>query len=55
MLFRDARPVKNLFDYLRVGRTIADFLVDFPGVTHQQVESVLERATGFFAPRGRAA
>ncbi len=38
-------PVKNLFDYLRGGHTIDEFLGDFPGVTRQQVDVVLARAT----------
>ncbi len=37
-------PVKHLFDYLRSGSTLVDFLYDFPGVTRQQVEIVLEKA-----------
>ncbi len=37
-------PVKNLFDYLEEGETIADFLEDFPSVTKEQVNSILEMA-----------
>ncbi len=34
-------PVKNLFDYLEEGQTIADFLEDFPGVSEPQVLELL--------------
>ncbi len=34
-------PVKNLFDYLRGGDTIEEFLNDFPSVTRMQVEKLL--------------
>ncbi len=37
-------PVKNLFDSLRAGHSIVEFLADFPGVTRQQVDAVLVRA-----------
>ena len=34
-------PVKNLFDYLRGGDTIEEFLNDFPSVSRAQVEKLL--------------
>lgn len=34
-------PVKNLYDYLRGGHSIEDFLDGFPGVTREQVDAVL--------------
>lgn len=34
-------PVKNLFDYLKAGDTIEEFLHDFPSVKKEQVLSVL--------------
>lgn len=34
-------PVKNLFDYLRGGDTIEEFLNDFPSVSRMQVEKLL--------------
>ena len=37
-------PIKNLFDSLAAGETIADFLDGFDGVTHEQVEAVLNLA-----------
>ena len=35
-------PVKNLFDYLKAGHSINDFLDDFPSVTKQQAVEVTE-------------
>jgi uncharacterized protein (DUF433 family) len=37
-------PVQTLLDYLKAGDRIADFLEDFPTVTHEQVDAVLEIA-----------
>lgn len=34
-------PVKNLFDYLRGGDTLAEFLHDFPSVSREQVDVLL--------------
>jgi len=45
-LFRDTRvPVTALFENLEDGATVGQFLEWFPGVTHQQVETVLEFAS----------
>ena len=42
-LFKGTRvPVKALFENIEGGATIQEFLEWFPGVTHQQVEAVLE-------------
>ena len=35
-------PIKNLFDYLETGDSIAIFLEDFEGVSREQVIKVLE-------------
>ena len=35
-------PIKNLFDYLEEGETIAEFLEDFPTVKKGQVERILK-------------
>ena len=44
-VFRGTRvPVAALFDNLRDGATVDDFLAWFPGVTREQVASVLEHA-----------
>lgn len=41
-VFRDTRvPVSALFENLRDGATIEDFLAWFPGVKKSQVEAVL--------------
>jgi len=44
-LFKDTRvPVKALFENIEGGATVQEFLEWFPGVTHEQVEAVLEYA-----------
>ena len=35
-------PVKNLFDYLKAGHSLDQFLEDFPSVTKKQAIEVLE-------------
>jgi len=35
-------PVKNLFDYLEEGESIAAFLEDFPTVKMEQAHSILK-------------
>lgn len=37
-------PIKNLFDYLKAGDTLEEFLDDFPSVTKEQAIKVLELA-----------
>lgn len=37
-------PVKTLFDYLKGGDTLAEFLDDFPTVSQQQAVKALELA-----------
>jgi len=37
-------PVQSLFDYLKHGRTIDFFLEQFPTVTREQVEQLLDEA-----------
>jgi uncharacterized protein (DUF433 family) len=37
-------PVKNLFDYLKAGDTLEEFLDDFPSVSKQQAVEVLQMA-----------
>ena len=42
-VFSNARvPVKNLFDYLKSGHSLNEFLEDFPSVTKKQAVEVLE-------------
>ena len=44
-VFRGTRvPVKSLFDHLRAGDSLEIFLDDFPGVTREQVRTVLDVA-----------
>ncbi|MCB0582298.1 MAG: DUF433 domain-containing protein [Phaeodactylibacter sp.] len=35
-------PIKILFDYLKGGDTIGEFLNDFPSVRREQVEQLLD-------------
>jgi len=37
-------PVASLFDHLKLGLTVEEFLLDFPTVTKDQIEAVLEMA-----------
>lgn len=49
-VFKGTRvPVKALFENLEAGASIKDFLEWFPGVTHEQVEAVLEHAEASLA------
>lgn len=41
-------PVKNLFDYLKGGDTIDEFLEDFPSVKREQVLKLLSLAEQTF-------
>lgn len=42
VFFNTRVPVKNLFDYLKAGDGVNDFLKDFPSVKKQQVLSLLK-------------
>jgi uncharacterized protein (DUF433 family) len=45
MVFKETRvPVRNLFDYLKAGESVKDFLEDFPSVSYEQVLNVLQKA-----------
>ncbi|CAN5581704.1 hypothetical protein BH10ACI3_BH10ACI3_17630 [soil metagenome] len=41
-------PVKNLFDYLKGGETLDDFLEGFPSVSREQVLELLSLAEHTF-------
>ena len=42
IVFTNTRvPIKNLFDYLKAGHPLNDFLEDFPSVTKEQAVQVL--------------
>lgn len=43
-------PVKNLFDYLKAGDSLDDFLKSFPSVTREQAIAALELARDALAP-----
>ncbi|HET6843216.1 MAG TPA: DUF433 domain-containing protein [Candidatus Angelobacter sp.] len=44
-VFRGTRvPFKSLTDYLEHGRSISEFLEDFPGVSRQDAVAALEQA-----------
>jgi uncharacterized protein (DUF433 family) len=45
-------PVQTLWDYLKAGDRIADFLEDFPTVTHEQVDAVIDIAGEAVAQNG---
>ncbi len=50
-VFRGTRvPVAALFENLRDGATIDDFLAYFPGVTREQVEAVLDHEARSLQP-----
>lgn len=38
-------PVQALFDYLKAGDRLEDFLEDFPSVSREHAQAVLERAS----------
>jgi len=43
--FRGTRvPIKSLFDHLKAGDSTETFLDDFPGVTREQVQTVVDLA-----------
>jgi uncharacterized protein (DUF433 family) len=44
-VFKGTRvPVKALWDYLKAGNTVEDFLEDFPSVGREQAIALIERA-----------
>lgn len=44
VFFNTRVPVKNLFDYLKGGDSLEDFLEDFPSVQKEQALKVLDFA-----------
>jgi len=44
-VFKGTRvPVRALWDYLKAGQTVEDFLEDFPSVNREQAIGLIERA-----------
>lgn len=44
-VFRNTRvPIVNLWDYLKAGDSVDDFLDDFPSVSREQVLGLINRA-----------
>lgn len=41
-------PIKNLFDYLKGGESIDEFILDFPSVSKDQVLELLDLAEHTF-------
>ena len=49
-VFKDTRvPIKNLFDYIESGKTISEFLEDFPSVDKIKVVKILNFAEELFS------
>lgn len=48
-------PVQALIDYLKAGRSLDEFLDDFPSVTREQAVTVLEEAKQVLVSGARAA
>lgn len=45
-------PVKTLIDYLQGGHTLDEFLSDFPSVSREQANGVLQLAKQFLVTHG---
>jgi uncharacterized protein (DUF433 family) len=48
-------PVQALIDYLKAGRSLDEFLDDFPSVTRDQAVTILEEAKQILVSSARAA
>ena len=48
-------PVQALIDYLKAGRSLDEFLDDFPSVTREQAVTALEEAKQVLVSGARAA
>lgn len=44
VFFNTRVPVKNLFDYVKGGHTVAEFIDDFPSVKYEHALAVLDLA-----------
>ena len=45
VFFNTRVPIKNLFDYLKGGHTIIEFIDDFPSVKPEHAMAILELAS----------
>ncbi len=53
-VFKGTRvPIKSLFDHLRGGDTLEEFLQSFPSVERKQAETVLELAEEFLVTQNK--
>ena len=43
-------PIQNFFDDLQGGHSVEEFLIDFPTVTHEQVNALIELAKSRLLP-----
>ena len=50
MFYGTRVPVKNLFDYLEAGDSLAQFLHSFPSVSREQAVAALELAREALVP-----
>ena len=48
-------PVRSLFDALKRGRSVEYFLQQFPTVSREQVDAVIDRASEMMASAGNVA
>ena len=44
VFFNTRVPVKNLFDYVKGGHTVTEFIDDFPSVKYEQALAILDLA-----------
>lgn len=42
VFFNTRVPIKNLFDYVKGGHTVQEFIDDFPSVQYEQALAVLD-------------
>lgn len=55
-VFRGTRvPIRTLFDYIKAGEPIEEFLTDFDGVSREQINGVIDLARTGLIDRLRAA
>lgn len=56
LVFRGTRvPVRNLFDYLKAGDSLHEFLYDFPSVSREIAIAALDEAQAALPPHAYSA